>query len=99
MIKSFKVKANTPIGTKEGIISFTIKGKSLSGTIECMGEKVNFSQGTFLNNTFEFSGVVKKFFHKIPYTAKGSIENNSIMGTAFTNYGNISINGTETYEI
>ena len=95
MIKNFKVKANTPIGVKEGIISFSINGKSLSGNIQCMGHKVNFSGGKFENDAFEFSGVVKKFIYKVPYTAKGSIKNNNLIAIADTKYGTISIKSIE----
>ena len=96
MIKCFNVKAKTPIGNKTGKISFTINGESLSGVIECMGEKLSFSDGIFKDNNFEFSGIAKKFIYKVHFTAKGIIDKNNLTGVATTKYGDIYIDGVST---
>ena len=96
MIKCFNVNAKTPIGTKQGKISFSINGETLSGLIECMGEKLSFSDGIFKDNNFEFSGVAKKFIYKVPFTAKGIINKDNLTGVATTKYGKIYIDGVST---
>lgn len=95
MEKSYNITIQTPLGNENGKIIFIINNGTLNGTLEIMGSKNNFSNGEIRDNTFEFSGEIRKLITKRPYKVNGTFEDNSLTAFADTKYGLLSIKGKE----
>lgn len=90
---TFNVTLRTPIGPKNGIITFVDKGGILNGSIRTMGSTNLFENGKISDNLFEFSGILNAGFITFRYTAKGAIDGDTINAAATTNYGTFQIKG------
>lgn len=93
MIKIYSITMKTPFGIQQGKLTFKINGNSLSGTLDGMGTKTEFHNGTFNGNNFEFSGQIKNLLTRIQYVAKGIINSNMLSGSVNTKYGVFSVTG------
>lgn len=91
---SYKISMSTPIGPKNGTITFIDNNGSLSGYIRALGTENRFKDGKANGDSFEFSGTLKILFNRFEYTARGTVTGDTLKATANTKYGVMQINGT-----
>ena len=90
----YNITMQTPMGMEKGNISFTQGGETFSGSLNILGTKNPFNGGKLIGTDFEFSGEIKKLIKKFAYTAKGTINGDTLTATATTKFGILKINGT-----
>jgi len=93
LIKIYNITMNTPFGIQQGRITFMIKDKSLTGSLEGMGSKSKFINGKINGNSFEFSGQIRTLITNIQYTAKGALNNDMLSASVSTKFGVFSVTG------
>lgn len=93
---TYNVTLHTPIGVKNGTITFFNKNEMLNGSIRTMGNTSFFMNGKTHGNSFEFSGILNAGFFRISYTAKGTVIGDVLKAVASTKIGTFQINGTRT---
>jgi hypothetical protein len=91
---TFKVSLSTPMGVKNGTISFLDNNGVLSGSLRALGKENPFRNGKANGNTFEFNGSLKIGFGEIEYVANGTITGDALLATAKTKFGLMKINGS-----
>jgi len=64
MNENYNITIQTPMGVEKGTITFAVDGDVLSGSLNIMGEKNDFSNRKLNGNEFEFSGKIKKLIKK-----------------------------------
>ena len=92
----FNITLNTPFGSQNGVLTLIDEKGKLSGSIRAMGKTNYFRNGSIVDNSFKFSGILDVGIFKLPYTAKGSIVGNTLKAVATTNSGTFRISGTRT---
>ena len=85
----------TPMGAIKGKLAMEQKGNTLSGYIEAMGMKSEFSNGRIEKNECQFSGNIQTMLGNISYEAEGKIQGEHITITAKTNMGDFTFEGIE----
>lgn len=96
MNSTFNITLNTPFGPQNGVLTLTDDKGILSGSIRAMGKTNYFKNGSMVDNSFMFSGMLDVGIFKFSYTAKGSIVGNVLKAVATTNSGTFQISGTRT---
>lgn len=96
MNSTFNITLNTPFGTQNGVLTLIDDNGKLSGSIRAMGKTNTFQNGTMVDNSFKFSGILDVGIFRFPYTAKGNIVGNVLKAVATTNSGTFQISGTKT---
>lgn len=91
---TYSISMQMPDGVETGKVTFTETEGRLNGTLKAGNASSSFSDGMVNGNHFEFSGIMKKLFLKIPYTAKGEVQGNILSATADTKYGIFNIKGS-----
>ena len=86
-------KIKTPMGEIQGKLTLKTQGNSLSGVIEALGMKSNFSGGKVMGNNCSFSGVIQTMMGNIQYEANGIVQQGKMKVTAKTNMGNFEFVG------
>lgn len=95
MSGTFRVTLGTPIGQQSGTITFTDENGALSGTIRAMGSTNRFT-GRADGNAFEISGVLSVGFFRFRYTARGTVDGDTLTGKAYTDTGAFPMSGKRT---
>ncbi|HEX2926600.1 MAG TPA: hypothetical protein VHP38_10150 [Ruminiclostridium sp.] len=90
---TYSVALQTPFGAQKGTITFVDDKGMLSGSIRTMGSTNFFKNGKINGNSFEFSGILNAGFFNFRYTAKGTIEGDTLKAVALTDSGTFQING------
>lgn len=93
---TFDVILNTPAGPKKGVLTMAERDGTLSGSIRAMGAASFFSNGRAKGNSFEFSGILNAGFFRIRYTARGTVEGDTLKAAAATDLGTFGMSGTRT---
>lgn len=83
----------TPLGTKQGRLILVTNDNKLSGSIEAMGMRSTFTNGTIDGNTCKFSGAFKSFMSYISYEATGTVIEDEMKLVANTNKGKFEFVG------
>ena len=87
MDRIYKINLNTQMGNLEGLINIVTKDNHLSGYIEIMGNKTEFSGGEVKGNNLYIKGKVKAGFITIEYDIQGEIKQDELLIKAKTNMG------------
>ena len=91
---TYKVTAETPIGSIESTLILKTDGEELSGTMSAgrMGT-IDFNGGKVEGSRFSFAMTMKKFFKKIEVSGSGKVDGDQISGEVKTSLGNTSFAG------
>ena len=91
---TYTISMSTPLGMKTGTLILTEENGILTGSIRALGKNNPITNGKYNKNEFEFSGTLNTMLSKIKYTAKGTINGDTLQATADTKYGVMNINGS-----
>lgn len=94
MKSTFNAALRTPKGIQKGIITFIDENGSLHGSISALGRKNYFKNGKINGKAFELSGTLSAGPFSLGYTAKGTLDRDSVSATATTQFGTFRITGT-----
>lgn len=83
----YKINLNTKMGSLDGLINIVTKDNNLSGYIEIMGNKTEFSGGKVEGNNLFIKGKAKAGFITIKYEIQGEVKEDTLLIKAKTNMG------------
>ena len=89
----YELNIKTPMGNIESKVKLVTNGNSLSGYIEAMGKRNEFSGGKVNGNNFTISGAINASIATIKYDIQGIVQGNILIINANTNMGNIKLQG------
>lgn len=89
----YEVAVRTPMGEIKGNVKLITSGNELSGYIETMGKKNNFSGGKVSGNGFTISGNINASITSIKYDIQGEVMGNTLNINAKTNMGSFKLQG------
>ena len=91
---TYKITAETPMGSMESTLILKTDGEELSGTMSSgvMGT-IGFNGGKVEGSRFSFALTMKKFFKKIEVSGSGKVDGDNISGEVKTSLGNTSFAG------
>lgn len=89
----YEVAVKTPMGEIKGNVKLVTSGNELSGYIETMGKRNNFSGGRVSGNRFTISGSVNASITNIKYDIQGEVMGNTLNINAKTNMGSFKLQG------
>ena len=90
----YKISMKTPMGVKDGFLTFKTAGNDLSGVLEILGKENPFEGGTVDGNNLKFSGTFQSIMGKTPYDGEGTIDGDAIQGVSHTKMGDMPLTGT-----
>jgi hypothetical protein len=93
MSGTFNVTLDTPFGPQKGVLTLTEKDGSLNGSIRAVGSTSLFSGGKVSGNSFEFSGILHVALFRFRYTAKGTVDGDTLRAVAETGSGTFQMRG------
>lgn len=89
----YEITVKTPMGDMKGNLKLTCNGDNLSGYIETMGKRNNFSGGKVNGNRFSISGRINASIANIQYDIQGEVMGNILNINAKTNMGSFKLQG------
>ena len=91
---TYKITAETPMGSVESTLTLKTECGELSGTMSggLMGT-IDFNGGKVEGSRFSFAMTMKKFFKKIDISGCGKVDGDKISGEVRTPLGNTSFAG------
>ncbi len=89
----YEVAVRTPMGEIKGNVKLITSGNELSGYIETMGKRNNFSGGRVSGNKFTISGNINASITSIKYDIQGEVMGNTLNINAKTNMGSFKLQG------
>lgn len=93
---TFNITLYTPFGPQSGVLMLIDENGILHGSIRAMGNSNYFRNGKSNGNSFEFSGILNAGFFNIRYSAKGTVDGDTLKAKVTTDSGIFQINGTRT---
>lgn len=86
---TYKITAETPMGSMESTLTLKADGEELSGSMSggLMGS-IDFNGGKVEGSSFSFAMTMKKFFKRIEVSGCGKVDGNKISGEVRTSMGN-----------
>jgi len=93
---TFNITLYTPIGPQRGFLTLTDENGALRGSIRAMGNTNYYRSGKADGNSFEFSGILNAGFFNIRYSAKGTIDGDTLKAKVTTDSGIFQMDGTRT---
>lgn len=95
----YKIQLNTKMGNIDGIINIVTNNSELSGYIEIMGNKTEFSKGEVRGNNLYIKGKAKAGFITIKYDIQAEVKQNELIIKANTNMGSFEVVGKKIESI
>ncbi len=89
----YEISIKTPMGEIKGNVKLVTNGNELSGYIETMGKRNDFSGGRVNGNKFTISGNVNVSIANIKYDIQGEVIGNTLNINAKTNMGSFKLQG------
>ncbi len=89
----YEVAVRTPMGEIKGNVKLITSGNELSGYIETMGKRNNFSGGRVSGNRFTISGNINASITSIKYDIQGEVMGDTLNINAKTNMGSFKLQG------
>lgn len=89
----YEIAVKTPMGEIKGNVKLVTSGNELSGYIETMGKRNNFSGGRVSGNRFTISGNINASIASIKYDIQGEVMGNILNINAKTNMGSFKLQG------
>jgi hypothetical protein len=93
---TYRITADTPMGSVESTLILKTDGEDLSGTMSAgMMGTVDFDGGKVEGNSFSFATTMKKFFKIIKISGCGKVDGDQISGEVRTSMGNSYYSGVK----
>ena len=89
----YEFNIKSPMGNMKGLIKLITNGNNLSGYIEVMGKRNEFTNGTITGNTLSLKGKASTGMMNIQYTIIGNVQGDILNLSAQTNMGNFTLQG------
>lgn len=89
----YEMNIKTPMGNINAKVKLITNGNNLSGYIETMGKRSEFSGGRVNGNTFMISGSLNASITMIKYDIQGTVQGNILSINATTNMGSFKLQG------
>ena len=89
----FKSSMNTPMGVKDGYLTFDTSGGDLSGILEILDKENPFSGGEFDGVNIKFSGEFQSIMGKTHYDGEGTLDGDNLTGVSHTKLGDMPLTG------
>lgn len=93
----YKINLNTKVGDLEGLIYILTKDNNLSGYIEIMGNKTEFSGGKVEGNNLFIKGKARAGLITIKYEIHGEVKQDTLLIKANTNMGSFETIGKKVW--
>jgi hypothetical protein len=90
----YKISMKTPMGVKDGFLTFRTTGGALSGILEILGKENPFEGGTVDGDDLKFSGTFQSIMGKTQYDGEGSVDGDVLKGVSHTKMGDMPLTGT-----
>ncbi|NLK94780.1 MAG: hypothetical protein GX275_06275 [Clostridiales bacterium] len=91
----YNIMLSIPNGVRKGVLYLKSNGNTVNGRIWADGIDSVFSGGKVNGNRLEFRGEIKMMLMKISYQFVGVVQNENIIGTVSTKYGNFNLKGNK----
>lgn len=89
----YEIILKTPMGEIKGNVKLIARGNELSGYIETMGKRNDFSGGKVNGNKFTIYGNINASIANIKYDIQGEVIGNTLNINAKTNMGSFKLQG------
>ena len=89
----YEMNIKTPMGNIASRVKLITNGNNLSGYIEAMGKRSEFSGGKVSGNNFAISGNINASIATIKYDIQGMVQGNFLNINANTNMGSFKLQG------
>lgn len=89
----YEMNIKTPMGNITSKVKLITNGNNLSGYIEAMGKRNEFSGGKVSGNNFIISGNINASIATIKYDIQGMVQGNILNINANTNMGSFKLQG------
>ena len=89
----YRLAIQTPMGPIDGKVTLKSNGNNLMGTLECMGMKNSFNNGTVNGNQCSFSGNFNTPMGEISYQVKGVVKGDILAVNVQSNKGSFQLQG------
>jgi hypothetical protein len=90
---TYKITVKTPLGPQEAQLTLRCQGASLSGSIENVKGRSNFSDGIVNGNEFRFPARISTPIGRIHAEITGRVEEDRLIATAKLPLGKAEIEG------
>ena len=95
---TYSITLQTPMGREQGLLTLQEKDGMLSGSIQTKGRVNRFDAGRCAVSEhggmrFSFQGILSLGFIKIPYTARGTVQGDTLKAVADTRFGSFPFQG------
>lgn len=84
---TYRLTLQTPIGTIPAKLMLVSQGESLSGSLEAMGHRQQFSGGKVQGDSCAFSTAVATQFGRISLQVQAKVQGSRLQATAHTSVG------------
>lgn len=89
----YEMNIKTPMGNINSKVKLITNGNDLSGYIDAMGKRNEFSGGKVNGNNFMISGSLNASIAIIKYDIQGTVQGNILNINANTNMGSFKLQG------
>lgn len=89
----YEFNIQTPMGNIKALVKLVTNGSVLSGYVDVMGKRNEFTNGMVNGNNLSLKGNISAGMMNIQYTIVGNVEGNNLNLTAQTNMGNFNLQG------
>lgn len=89
----YEFNIQTPMGNIKALVKLVTNGNVLSGYVDVMGKRNEFTNGMVNGNNLSLKGNISAGMMNIQYTIVGNVEGNTLNLTAQTNMGNFNLQG------
>jgi len=91
---TYKVQVKTPLGVREGKMTFVVDGASLKGAFENSAERTEFTDGKVKENTVTFTTKIKTPMGRLKASVTGVVIGTMFSGFVKLPIGSAQIKGT-----
>jgi hypothetical protein len=91
---TYKITVKTPLGPQEAAMTLCVEGSALSGAIENVKGRSDFSGGTVAGGEFRFSARIGTPIGRVHADIEGRVEGDRLSATARLPLGKAVIDGT-----
>ena len=89
----YEFNIQSPMGNIKALVKLITNGNNLSGYVDVMGKRNEFSNGTVSGNNLSLKGKIAAGMMNIQYNINGNIQGDNLYLTAQTNMGNFNLQG------
>ena len=89
----YEFNIKSPMGNIKAFVKLITNGGILSGYVDVMGKRNEFSNGVVNGNNMSLKGKISSGMMNIQYTIVGSLQGDILALAAQTNMGNFNLQG------